>query len=500
MNVRSYLAQTIKFFNPLPPVGGLEIGDAALRFTLFREGKSPLVSSLRIPPGIVEGGKVKDVKSLVMALRKLHAEVASPRKPLHVVLLLPPHLVYTQSFMLPFVEGDRLNEAVQLNLQILSPMDFEKAYASWQKIGESFTEGGQSELLAAFAERGAVEVFIGALREAGFLVAAVEFPALALVRFLRERANARSDESYLVVSVGLDGTSLMIVRFGNLYFNHFHPWSAIQEEMGGKKLSGDDFRAFVMKEVQKVLNFYSGRWGGTFGGAIVVASGLESQIGKLIQDNFGIKLNEIAVKEFAGIDPAWFPVFGAALRGLMPRGDDKLISLTNEPVEVQYREARTLSFIGLWRKILITVTAFILIVFGGVGFVLLRQEQKWKAEGFRGTPADIVEVQKLEAEAKAFNETVARTLKAKEASVPWSNLLKRLGGLTGEVTLLRLSITESNVLVGGSAGTEAQALAFRDRLIAESSFADVLLPFEDIKTNGEGSVDFSLTFRMKIAD
>ncbi len=486
----------LKIMSPLPPVGGLEISDSAIRFMLLGD-RNPITVALRLPPGIIEGGRLKNRNGLIGALREVHGKVGRRRKPLHVVLCLPAHLVYTQSFGIPFLPPDRIDESARLNLQMLSPMEFDKAYASWQKVGEKFAEGGQIELLGAFAERSVIDEFIAVLRDAAFIPVAVEFPSLSLSRVIGRGIPGGDAESYLLVNVASDGTSFAIYRNSNLHFNHFHSWGSIQEEFGGKQISADDFRTFLVREMQKVLNFYTGRWGGTVSHVISASSGVGNEIEKLVLENFGLSVKRITLKEFTNLEPAWFPCFGAALRGLVPRGDDTFISLTNESVQVQYREVRTINFIALWRNIAITALAFVLVVFGITDFFLSREIGRTGSR-IPINETELAEVKRLEAAAKEFNLAVSSALAAKTQGIRWSKFLDTLGAVSaGRVKAEKITVDGTSITFNGSASDETSVLRFRDALDKVPNFSQVTLPLEGIRSNPDGSVEFTLSFRLK---
>lgn len=493
------IGKYLKLLNPLPAVGGLELADGVLRFLLIREGRTPLAASLRLPPSVIEGGYLKDRAKFVSALRALRAQASHSRRPFHVVLVLPAELVYTQTFSTPLLERDRLNEAARLNLQMLSPIEFSKVHADWQKIGESFSGGGQIEILGAFAEAAPVQAFVEASMEAGFSVAAVEFPALSIARLIAERGGLEGVASHLVISVLTDGLSLMLMKERNLYFSHFHPWHTIREEIGGKEMSTGDFKNFLSREIQKVLNFYSGRWGGTVSGVILLGGDLNGELKKLVEENFGLKAIPFVPRGMPEASLSAHTVMGAALRGLIPRAEDTFLSLTDIPVQVQYRDARILNFIALWRNIILTVAAFTIVLFAGVDLLLSREEGKLeKTVPPGGTPEELAELEDLEADAREFNELVRKVFLAKAGATHSAEFFRRLKELTsGEVAIKKLTIREGTVSIVGSAPSEANVLSFRNRLASEKRFTDVALPFENIKTNPDGSADFGLTLKLK---
>src|SRR3989338_4204727 len=166
-----YLQGVFKHLNPAPPIGGLEISDSALRYVLF-ENNVPQVAALRLPPGILENGRVKDRANFVAALKNVRGQIPVPsKKRVHVIVSFPPALVYAQAFSLPLVSETNLEEAARLNLQMISPTDPKNTYSDWQRI-EAPNESENIELLGALIENKAADELIAALREAGSLAGA----------------------------------------------------------------------------------------------------------------------------------------------------------------------------------------------------------------------------------------------------------------------------------------------------------------------------------------
>jgi len=499
MRFTDLVKKFLKLLNPLPPIGGLAITDTSLRFLLINDDHKLKAAFLKLPPDIILNGKIKDVQNLKLALKNLHAQIAPTAKPIHVIVTLPGSLVYTQSFSIPLLAEEKLGEAAALNLQMISPIDFASAYSGWQKVGESFAAGGELELLGAFAEGASVDEFSSVLAEAGFIVTAVEFPALALARAVGANRETGNTESVILVDVSHDGTTLMILKSGNLYFNHFHSWSSIQEEIGGKKISAYDFRDFLTRELQKVLNFYASHWGGSINTLILINPAIGRELIEHLEKNFPLKTRTLSIKDFPALTPEWVSVFGSALRGLLPRSRDTYLSLTTAPVQVQYRETRILNFVSLWRKIAITVLVFILVLLGVLDIIFLNRERGLEKQIGTGLSSqELTEVRELETRASAFNQLVNVVFEVKSETANWSVFLTRLNNLArSEILLRRVNILGLEVAVSGASEDESAVLSFKDRLLEEKNFEGVSLPLANINANPDGTVSFNLTFRLK---
>ena len=175
----------LNLINPQPPIGGLEISESDIRFIGFKRG-NVFRFGLKLEPGIIEDGKIKNRQGFLSALSKLRAEAAGKTtKKIYVVVNVSDSDIYTEIFNLPLTASVNMDEAANLNLQMISPIDVNASYYDWQFLGEKVIDGSdQFEFFGAFIPKHIVDEYESALTEAGFGVAAVEFPGLSLTRVL----------------------------------------------------------------------------------------------------------------------------------------------------------------------------------------------------------------------------------------------------------------------------------------------------------------------------
>lgn len=500
-NLKQSLKKFLKNLNPLPPVGGLEISDLALRFIWIKNGEL-VTANFKLPPNIVESGKIKDRVNFVSALKNLRSQIPQFKKNNYVILIVPPNNVYTQVFNIPFLAGERIEEAARLNLQMISPIDIKTAYSSWQKIGETQVDGGQFELLGAFAEIQAIEDYIGALKEADFKVAAIEFPSLALVRSVaRLGENVDITSPYLVLQVSNDGVAIIIMRNGNLYFSHFNSWRSLHEEIGRHEITLDDFKIVLIKEIQRIINFYSTHWGGKLDKLVLASEGLTKELTEIIESNFTLKVSNLTLKEFNNIAPSWFSVLGAALRGLIPRSSDNYVSLTAITVQKEYFRTRVLNFSALWRNIAITTASFLFLIFLLLDSFLWRMESQVKEGAVTAFPTPTVsEIDQLKTSANSFNRLISLAYKASGQTADWLPLLKQISNLAGDKVIIERFSSDSmqkKVLFVGRAINETEVIEFKNKLLKETNFSDVDLRLSEVKIRPDGSANFSVIFKLK---
>jgi Tfp pilus assembly PilM family ATPase len=501
MDFKQFLKKVLKQLNPLPPIGGLEISDSAIRFVLIKNSQL-IQANIRLTPGIIEAGIIKDRVNLISVLKNIRSQVNQSQKIIYAILIVPPKNVYVQTFNIPFLVEEQIEEAAKLNLQMISPIDVKTAYSGWQKIGETPVDGGRFEILGAFAESKLIEDYISVVKEAGFKVAAVEFPALSLTRLIAQLgAEINISEPHHVLQVSSEGIAIMIMRGGNLYFNHFNSWRAILEEIGKRELTIDDFKEYLIKEVQRIMNFYSTHWGGSVNKLILVSEALTNELIKTIEANFPMKVFSLALKDYKGFSSAWFPVLGAGLRGLIPRSLDNFISLMAVGIQKEYFRSRFFNFVVVWRNIVLTVFVFIFAIVMIFDGVLWRTERRVKESVASAFPFQaITEINQLKTEAINFNNLVSLAYKAKDQTIDWSPLVKKIQNLVGDrISLERFYIDSAQkiAMINGRAANDTEIINFKNNLLKEENFFDINLPLAAVKIRPDGSADFSVTFKLR---
>ncbi len=493
-----------KFFSILkklssqPAIGGLEISDSAIRFLRIDDGKIT-TASLRLPPGIILDGKINDRQNFLAALKNVYSQLTKIKKvpKIYAIVCLPVSVVYSQSFSIPVINHENLEEAAELNLQMASPIKLEKAYSDWQIIGK---DTNQMDALGAFVENSVVDEYDQCLRESGFLPTAFEFPALSLSRLIKELGPAIDiDKPYLTVNISNEGLNFLIIRKGGLYFNHFLFWRTLQGEK--RQIAFSDFRDILVQEVQKVVNFISVNYRETLEGAIITAPALEKEVGEIIEAEFKLKVIPLRLRNYENLSSVWFTVFGSALRGLVSRREDVFISLTAHNVIEEFYHEQALSFISLWRNAFLISLLVLLAAFGGTDMFLAHIQKDTKAQiSSLITYPQIKEVNKLEEKANLFNNLVALVSEAKNSTQKWSPFLGQLNALAGNNIIFDRIIVSSfttPVRIQGRADSEDSVIDFKNNIASQSNFGNVDLPLTGIRPTVDRHVSFELTFSIK---
>lgn len=497
------LKRWLEVINPRLVIGGLEVSDAALRYVAIKDGKI-IKAFLKLPTGIIVNGEIKDKKKAVQALLALRKQLGiGTAKPMSVVASISTANVYTQLFGLPLVARGRLEEAARLNLQMISPIDVNEAYYDWQQITDEITPDGKFNLLGAFVSRRLIDDLAVVLLEANLVAVAIEPLPMSIARVARNNMAEAMERPQMVFDLNSDGLNFFILKQGQLLFNHFISWLGIREREQAKELSMTLVKEAVTREIRRLLNFYTSKWGEVIEEMILISATQNKELMVEIGNNFNLKIKDLVLtSKYPELTIAWATAFGAALRGLVPRRTDNDISLASIGTENLYQQSRFLNFSLFWRNIVITITAAVLLFYGGVDLLVMLRFNELN-DKLAATPVAISEdeVRKLEQSAIEFNNLVSKTLLAKGQSIDWSPLFKQLRSLAGtNVSLQQIQIQVGDpiaISVGGDAVTERAVLDFKNKLIRESNFTEVKLPLTAIEVNPGGTAGFKVTFKVK---
>ena len=486
---------------PLPSVGGFQITNSELRFLELRqEEKGNLsvarIGSLRLPPGIIESGKIKDRANFIAALKSLRDQIVlKDKRAVNVVLTIPTGDVYAQAFNIPSVSKDNLREAAELNLQIISPLPLEKSYYGWVMVGDASKEHEQIELLGVFVQKEIVDDFSSCLEEADFGIAAVEFSSLSMARLLSFYEIIKKNLPYLLVKITQEGLIFMILRNGNLYFDYFHSWDEFSGEAKGVHI--DSINSIIYSESQRLFNFYSSHWGGQIKNIVLITPALMEEILAFLKASYPA----FEVYALSSTKDNLHGVRGAALRGLASNplyGDINLM----DPKRMDFfHEEQILFFTRFWRNIAIIVASFILILFGSSSLLLKNQAESAKAN------ADLFANQKggeeldsLKEKATGFNRLVDSISEFKGSAYSLKPFFNEINSIIGSgiiISRFALKTQEDSGALEGLAKDQFLIIDLKNKLAGINMIKDINLPLSNINPQAGGQVYFSLTFKLQ---
>lgn len=500
MKIKKSLKILNKVLLPASNIGGLQITNTSIRFLELKEQGGKIfnmrTASLRLPPGIIESGRVKDRVNLVAALKSIHNQLdTNPNHTINVILTIPTGDVYAQAFSVPAVSNVSLQETADLNMQVISPNPIDKSYYSWMIVGDVSSSGNQVELLGAFVAKEAIHELSSSLEEAGFGIAAIEFSSLSMARILSYYKIIDSKLPYLLVKLTQEGLIFMILRNGNLYFDYFHSWEKLIEEKGS--ISLDSITSIIYSESTRVLNFYSSKWGGQIKNIILISPTMLDEISKYLSATYPT----FSISALSSDKENLHGVRGAAFRALKARSEDLDINLMDPASINGFLRDQVISFIKLWRNIIITISIFILALFVATN-IFLGNQATLVREAFNGTQSQsgIEDLSALQARVNSFNSLVDTLNSFKVGSGSPTEIISNiLGAASSNIVVSRLVVQ-----IGGKAGNidglskdQNSIIDFKNALSKIPELSEVNLPLSNINTQPSGQVSFTISFKLR---
>jgi hypothetical protein len=499
--MKAYLQKILSLLRVSVHPDGLEVSDQVLRFAYFYRNTWQM-EGVRLAPGIMEKGTIKDAPAFAAALHELRAKLPPAKREkrmLNVFVAMSSVNMYSQVFTLPFMEKGDLDKAIKLNIQMISPVDISRAYFGWQLLDRNEITL-RSEIAAAFADKAIVDAMTQALYTAGFVTVGVESRALALVRTLREKGSGvDKKQPYLLVDVDSAGVDFLIVRNAALYFEYATSWGDIADEKG--QIVVTKFEEALSLSMRQVLNFYSQHWPEPLAGVILSAVAFGDEAARAIQASSTLPLIPFTLTATEQQIPLeWLVAFGCGLRGLHTDLKDKEINLSGDGATDAFHEEQMIDFLVLWRVIVPVVLGCLVVIFVlADNFLGIAKSNIESSAGFTQKGSGLAEIAALTASSTAFNQSVALVANA-EAQINHNYLMIadiNAIATANNITISNISFqsTSTPILVTGSAPSETQIAAFRDAIQSDPHFGTVNLPLLNIQANG-GLYTFSMSFSL----
>jgi Tfp pilus assembly PilM family ATPase len=495
--IKTYYQKILSFLKIRSAAAGLEISDQVLRLVYF-DRKVWHMEAIRIAPGTMEKGKIVDATAFAGALHELKSKVAGARgkKKMNVVISLSSVSIYSQVFTLPIMEGSDLDKAIDLNVQMASPVDINHAYFGWQVLGRDEVSL-RSEISAAFVDRALVDEMTEALYAAGFVTVGVESRSLALVRILREKGEGLDiGKSYLLLNIDNSGIDFLIVRNGRLYFEYANPWGDLTDDKG--QITVERFEETLASSLRQVMNFYAQHWPEPIAGVILSAAAFKEEAEQAVKTSLALPIMPLSLSSEMTVSPEWYVAFGCSLRGLDAGTAEKEINLSGTHAMDVYHEEQMVGFFTLWRILIPAVLGFLIVILVVADNFLYTVRSGIESEMlFNQHGVEATEVTALEASSTAFNRSVALVANAEGQITRNYLIIAEIDALAvpNNISVNSISFQASStpILVAGTARAATDISAFKNAIQGDPHFGTVTLPLLNIQQSNEG-YSFSMSF------
>jgi len=479
---------------------GLEVGDRVIRLVHY-DGKEWQMNAVRLEAGVMESGRIMDRPALVAALTSLKTSMGAKEKnkKTNVSVVLSSVAMYTQVFGLPAVQGQNFDDAVQLNLQMASPLEAKDSHSGWQVVGKD-ERLARTDVLSAFVDRTVVDEMVDALFEAGFLAMALEPKSLALTRVLRMKgAGVDSAQSYLVIDIDNNGTDFLIVRNGALHFEYTTQWKDLMDDKG--EISTDRFATALAASLRQVLNFYDQHWKEPIAAIILSAVALKEEAEKILAERSPVPVVSLTLVMGQPISSEWLVALGGSLRGNEFSAKEREINLLGEDSKDRFREEQLIRFMRFWSAIVPSALAVLVLTYVGADIFLSRTRTTIESLSSLTPPTgQMAEIGMLQAQATTFNQEVAMLHAVESMQAPTYPVLAAVAdaaaanGVT--VNHLTFSSFTAPIQLNGQAVAEDHVVNFKAALANDPRITNVNLPLTAVQTQGN-TVNFSMSFTFK---
>ncbi|MBI2013679.1 MAG: pilus assembly protein PilM [Candidatus Colwellbacteria bacterium] len=460
------MSEIVKLLTIEEAIAGLDIADDAVRLAWLARDKSGklFIKELAEEPlqeDIVADGELKQPEKLTEAINKVLEKLSA--RPANVIVSIPEAKVYFRTFTFPAsITRGKLQEAMATASGFNLPVPPEDAYIDWERVEGKNT----NELLLALIRKNHANAYIKAITNAKLKIIAMEPRVLAAARV----AEIGTDAPTLVILPDKTTQTFAVIQHKSVKFAHILPANLSADELNSAIKRFSDF-----SESTKML--FS---------ATISAENLK------LPEKFA------ADQRLTGKAKEWLGALGAALRGLIPRSDDELISLMAVGTETAYEEQKRLAFIRLVSNVITGVSIIFSAVFLGSWALLAIIQEGVKTETLAIIQERSVENIALEKRVLAFNSLTGQLAEIDSTSPRWSRFLETLrAALPAGITITKLTIgnpTETLVLEG-KASTREILSEFR-KTLEESEFAtEVEIPIQnlELRTN----IPFNVRFKVK---
>lgn len=413
--------------------------------------------------GVVVCGIIKDKIRLGAALKSLLKKSVVKTK--YAILSIPLDATYAKVFSFPKnIQGERLEESMKLTIGFQLPVKTEDVYLDWESIKAS----DKNEITFASASQKIINEYVDVLNTEGIMTIAIEVNSSSIARVLETKGK----EAVLIKNSTPNSTQIFVVRKGIPYFSRVLPKEFILDEK-------------VEEEVRKISDFFESEEG-------FFPEETNLSDARITYDLY----NNATIKENNG---KWLASAGSALRGLMPRSEDSLISLMPVGTEEAYAYQKASTFVDFLSRVTIGVSVFFVGIFVVLWLFMVSMQQGLirQVETISAIPVPTESVQ-LEARAQKINGLVGTIGVFVQTFPRWEGVIEEIRSRIAPgifITSANLKLPEDQISISGVAQNRNQLNMFKRFLEGSPMFSEVNIPLTNL--GQKENISFSATFKLK---
>ncbi len=461
------------------PVGGLELSDNTIKFSLLKKNGSSLEVITLVTAEESKQDKtgyfIKDEASLTSKIK----EFANKYGINYVILSIPSDLTFAKTYSFPGIMPDeKVTDSIKLIAELQLPQKPADIY--WDSLNYDSKREGKSEksVLLSFAKKSLIDNLIANTKKAGLKVIAVESRAISLARAIEQKP----EEVLLVVERDKTATSFYVIKNNQLLF---------LQSLDNKKIGANLNRE--IKQIIKYFEWLSQPITGLFLNGRFEAKEIKSLPIKLIKPELNKK-----IKAIKAINPSSFVVLGAALRGSLPRQSDNNISLMDVGTEEAYEQAKAQAGVNFLMSITIALAAFFIIAFYSTWTLIAMTQRNFNEEiiSFNNTAES--DPYTLSSRAQSFNKIIQQASALAKTSPHWSLVVSEIKSrISPNITIKNLALTgpEDVLSLTGTAKSREDINSLRRTLEESRLLKNVNIPLDNLGKKED--IPFAATFQIK---
>ena len=467
-------------------VAGVEIDDSMIRVAFFHDGKkksfipflhtTPSQSSKQeltvieetLPDNIVKEGVVVDQDRLGKILANVWTKAGLTTR--YAIVAIPDDQIYLRIFSFPrSVDEGRLREAMTIGVSFQLPMAQEDVYLDWEHIPNS--QSLMHEVLLSAIPKTVAEGYIGALTLAGIKPLALESHLASIARAVKTEENTTT----IFTKKTNDDATIFVMKDQAIRFSRAVPVRFVPKT----KFEGE------VKKIQAA-----------FESELAPAS---PPIAIRDIESASIRDEYAALPSLSKPSSKWLVALGAAIRGIIPEGDDHFISLLPIKMEEAYAYQKAATFAVLIRNMILGVSVFFIAVFLSMYFFMLSLSESVNTTlASQATIPISSELLDKETTVRDVNALTLTTETILSGTPVWSTFLEEIDkriirGII--ISNLVVSSTEGVITLNGTAQDRTTLNEFKKTLQESPMFSDITLPITNLEQK-EG-ITFNVSFRLK---
>lgn len=493
-----------KLLVPEFTISAISIEERMVRVFCFDKKIDKITKSGKyaLPVGIIEEGILKKPEQLKSFFNSLKNKLWPKEKNVWIVLSLPSANFFVNILNIPELDEERFEEAIVFNTQMIAPLPLEESYFDWEDW-ELSGKDGDKEIFVALGIKKQIDPYLEILKDVGFNVVAVEPLALSLARFNYEFIE--KEKPTLIIDLRTEGIEFIITEGKKLIFFDFDSWHEIFGKDIPAKITTDLLKKHIGVEIPMLLNFYSLKRNQIIQQFVFLGfnAQLVNVLIRWIKVQYQLASLEIKLPTYLSkASRDWFGVIGAALRGLISRNEDIIVSLAPVGTEREYQQNHLLSIISLWSKVIITVGLVAVFSLGLIDNTFFRNiEGQYHQDVMKSLDTKTIEKESnLIQVSKEFNDLITKYIQIQAYEADWKEKLDIIfkesdSSLVNIKRILVSAAPANNITIQGEAGKKSLIVDFKDALDKSNLFSEISLPLSALVETSEG-VTFNLSIKI----